>query len=381
MPDIKTASNRLLGGLTPRAFLRAHWQKEARLVRQALPECTHELDRRNLVALAARDDVESRIVVRQGARWSVAHGPFRSRDIAALGNSGWTLLVQGVDLHSSTAARLLRRFAFIPYARLDDLMVSYAVTGGGVGPHVDSYDVFLLQGLGRRRWRYGRQRDLALREGLPLKILRRFKPEHDVVLESGDMLYLPPQFAHDGIALDECTTYSIGFREGSAQELANAFLDFLRDRLVLDGRYADPRLAPTRAPARIDASMQRSISAMLEEVHWSRELVREFIGVELTEPKSNVVFDPPRRVLSGAAFRIRIAKRGIALDLRTRMLYDERRVYVNGEAYTFESLNARALRALANDRALSARLCASLDARTIDILHDWYRNGFLAVLD
>ncbi len=161
-------------------------------------------------------------------------------------------LVQGVNLHLAAADALLRRFAFLPYSRLDDLLVSHAVPGGGVGPHVDSYDVFLLQGEGRRRWRIGRARERALRPNLPLKILARFRPEHDCVLKAGDMLYLPPAIAHDGIAIDTCSTYSIGFRAPSAQEVATGFLDWLRDRVVLEGRFADPGRRLARSPARID---------------------------------------------------------------------------------------------------------------------------------
>src|SRR6185436_3025229 len=235
----QTARHSLLGNRTPRAFLAQHWHKEALLVRQAIPAFGDLFSRARLFALASRDDVESRIVVRARSRFTVAHGPFRRADFRALPARGWTLLIQGVNLHSDAADALLRLFSFLPYARLDDLMVSYAAPGGGVGPHFDSYDVFLLQGFGRRRWRYGRQDDLALRPRVPVKLLRRFTPSHDVTLAPGDMLYLPPAYAHDGVALDECTTYSIGFRASSNTELAQGFLDYLRDQVDLPGRYAD----------------------------------------------------------------------------------------------------------------------------------------------
>ncbi|MEO5700409.1 MAG: cupin domain-containing protein, partial [Casimicrobiaceae bacterium] len=192
----------LLGGISAAAFLRRHWQKAAHLARAAIPGFAGVLDRDALFALAARDDVESRLVQRTGARWSLAHGPFAVRTLRALPARNWTLLVQGVNLHVPAADALLRRFRFVPYARLDDLMVSYAAPGGGVGPHVDAYDVFLLQGFGRRRWRYGRQDDQAFRPGLPLRVLRRFKPTEDAILAPGDMLYLPPAYAHDGVALE-----------------------------------------------------------------------------------------------------------------------------------------------------------------------------------
>ena len=173
------------------------------------------------------------------------HGPFRRSDFRALPERNWTLLIQGVNLHVPAADALLRRFSFVPYARLDDLMVSYAAPGGGVGPHFDSYDVFLLQGKGQRRWRLSRQRDLALKPDVPLKILARFRPDHVVLLDPGDMLYLPPGIAHDGVAIAACSTYSIGFRAPSAQELGIAFVDWLRDRIALDGWYRDPGSGPS----------------------------------------------------------------------------------------------------------------------------------------
>src|SRR3989440_4391522 len=180
---------RLLGGLTPANFLRRHWQKRPLFVRGALGDFSGPANERLLFALAARDDVESRIVERRGRQWETRHGPFRTlrkkmRD--------WTILVSGVNLHSREADALLRRFSFIPHARLDDVMVSYATPGGGVGPHIDSYDVFLLQGEGRRRWRIGRARDRAMVKGAPLEVLARFRHEREWVCEPGDMLYLPP---------------------------------------------------------------------------------------------------------------------------------------------------------------------------------------------
>ena len=260
MRSVDASTRTLLGGHAPATFLRRYWQKEARLVRDAVPGFAGLFSRKALFDLAGRDDVESRLVVRGRGTWTMEHGPFRRARFSALPATGWTLLVQGVNLHSDAADALLRRFAFLPYARLDDLMVSYAAPGGGVGPHFDSYDVFLLQGEGRRRWRYGRQADLSLKAGLPVKILRRFTPQQDAVLAPGDMLYLPPSYAHDGVAVDACTTYSIGFRAPSHNEIAQAFLDHLRDELALEGRYADPDLEAsgrTRTHRRVDATPGR----------------------------------------------------------------------------------------------------------------------------
>ena len=358
-------------------FLRRFWQKDALLVRSALPGFRDAVSPRELATLAMRDDVESRLVIKDGARWSLAHGPFRRGDLKALPEHRWTLLVQGVNLHVAAADALLRRFAFLPFARLDDVMVSLAAPGGGVGPHVDSYDVFLLQGMGRRRWRYGRQSDRTLKPNLPLKILRRFKPEHDDLLGPGDMLYLPPSFAHDGVAIDACMTYSIGFRAPAANELATAFLDWLRDRLALDGRYADPDLRMSDEPARIDATMQRRCARMLAAVRWDRDSVDGFLGAFLSEPKPTVYFTPPVPMLSPASFRARVRRHGVRLDLRSQLLYDDRQLYMNGDAGAWPARGAPVLRRLANERALPRDATAAAAPETIDLLYDWYRDGYL----
>ncbi|MEP6702817.1 MAG: cupin domain-containing protein [Betaproteobacteria bacterium] len=328
----------LLGGLTATQFLRRHWQKQARLIRQALPDFAGILSRKELYALAARDDVESRLVIRRAGRgragWSLERGPFRAADFRGLPASGWTLLVQGVDLHVDAAADLIAGFNFVPYARLDDLMISYAVPEGGVGPHFDSYDVFLLQGPGRRRWRTSTQRDLELTPGVPLKILRRFRPENDWILEPGDMLYVPPDVAHDGIAVTECMTYSIGFRAPAADELVEQFLQFLPDALGKPAvRYADPDLPATRSPGRIDLRLQRRLGSMLKTIRWDRAMVDRFIGCVLSEPKPTVFLDPPENPLRRSEFAARIARSGtggVRLDRRARMLYDSMNVYLDG---------------------------------------------------
>lgn len=358
-------------------FVRRYWQKTALIVRGAFPGFAGVFTARELAALALRDDVEARLVIRDGARWSLAHGPFRRSDFRALPPRDWTLLVQGVNLHSIAGDALLRHFAFLPFARLDDLMVSLAAPGGGVGPHFDSYDVFLLQGSGRRRWRYGRQPDLALKRGLPVKILRRFVPEHDHVLVPGDLLYLPPDYAHDGTAIDVCMTYSIGFRAPSATELAVAFLDFLRDRLDLAGRYADPDLRATREPARIAVAMQRRCAEMLGSISWDRATVGDFLGCWLSDPKPAVFFDPPACALSRTAFLGRARRHGVRLDPRTQLLYDDRALFINGAAQRWPATGAAALRGLANARVLAPRTAGAAGRDAAVLLYDWYRHGYL----
>ena len=366
---------KFLAGLDPTEFLRRYWQKKPLFARAAMPEASALITRKDLIDLAAREDIESRIVTRTRGRWQARRGPFTPHDFSRLPRTGWTLLVQGVDQVLPQAARLLREFAFIPYARLDDVMVSYAAPGGGVGPHFDSYDVFLLQGAGERRWQVARQRNLDLVPDAPLKILQRFEPQREWHVKSGDLLYLPPRWAHEGVAIGECITCSIGFRAPSAQELGTRFLEFLQDRLALEGVYADPDLEAARRPARIDAAMVARVAAMLDKVQWSDSDIVEFIGCYLTEPKAHVIYGRPEHPLSARDFGRHAGARGLRPALTTRLLFHGRRFFVNGEAYDAGVRAAKALGALADDRQLRPPL--HLDAEARRLLYDWYLAGYI----
>jgi 50S ribosomal protein L16 3-hydroxylase len=366
----------LLGGLSPDAFIRRHWQKRALLVRAALAGFGGLLSPDELMRLAGRDDAQARVVVRAGRRFELHHGPFGPAFFRRLQGQRWTLLVQEVNHFLPAARALLDRFAFIPYARLDDLMVSYAPPGGGVGPHFDSYDVFLLQALGRRRWRIGRQRDLTLVRGAPLRILRRFAPTQDWILEPGDMLYLPPAYAHDGVAVDDCMTCSIGFRAPTWQELTEQFLVHLQDCLSAPGRYADPDLELQARPARLAGAMVEQVAAALARIRWSKHDVAQFLGRYLTEPKPHVYFSPPPRG-SPRAFELAARRRGVSLALRTQMLYRGTRFFINGESVEARGAVARSLRQLADRRTLA--LGPGDDRGLVQRLHEWYRAGYLVV--
>jgi 50S ribosomal protein L16 3-hydroxylase len=365
----------LLGRLSRRMFLRDYWHKKPLLVRGAAPGFQGLIDRRGLLEAACREDVQSRLVLRRGRRWQVRSGPFRRRELAALPPRNWTLLVQELNHLLPAADRLMRAFSFVPLARLDDVMVSLAPVGGGVGPHFDSYDVFLLQGSGRRSWRVSAQRDLELEPDAPLRILRNFVPEQEWILEPGDMLYLPPGYAHDGVAVDECTTYSIGFRAPTAQEIAQAFLDHLHDTLALPGRYADPDLALQRHPAAIDARMTAQIAAMLRGIRWTQREVARFLGADLTEPKPHVFFSPPQSPLSRARFLAGAARAGVVLALKSRMLFDRGHVYLNGETFRPGRAAASVLRAFANSGLVPPG--SILGAEVADLLYEWYRAGYV----
>jgi 50S ribosomal protein L16 3-hydroxylase len=366
---------KFLAGLDCAKFMRRHWQKKMLLVRDALSEHVEAVTRDDLFALAQRDDVESRVIRYAKGRWRVERGPFERNDLRRLPGTGWTLLVHGVDQQLPRAARLLREFSFIPYARLDDVMVSYAAPGGGVGPHFDSYDVFLLQGQGTRRWRVSRQKDLGLVRDAPLRILRRFKPQHEWTLTAGDLLYLPPHWAHDGVALDHCITYSIGFRALSAQELGTRFLEFLQDRIELEGMYTDPDLNCTRHPGRIPPQLIARLAAMADRVRWSRRDVALFTGCYLTEPKPHVTFMRPAKPLQMTAFLREAQVAGLALALASRMLVHGASVFINGESHATDARARRVLAALADNRELCAP--GRIDGAAAQLLYDWYRAGYI----
>lgn len=364
-----------LADLSPAEFMRRHWQKTPLLSRAALTQFANAVTRDELFDLASRDDIESRLITRVKGSWRVRDGPFERRELKKLPGRGWTLLVQGVDRVHGGAAKLRQTFAFIPYARFDDVMVSYAAPGGGVGPHFDSYDVFLVQGTGKRRWRISRQRDLDLVPDAPLKLLRNFVAEREWTVAPGDVLYLPPNCAHDGVAISECMTYSIGFRAPSEQELCARFLDFLQDRLALEGHYKDPHLEATPRAGRMPQALLDRYAAILTRLNWSKEDVAQFAGHSLTEPAPGVVFHRRTRALSAAAFARRAHASGVRLAFSSRMLVDSKRVFMNGEAIKPGPRARRALGQLADARELEAPL--ELDDETWRLLYEWYGAGYI----
>ena len=361
----------LLGGLSPQQFMQRHWQKKPLLVRGAIPSMQPLLGRDALFALAGQEGVESRLVAQAAKGWQMRRGPFARRSLPPLSRPAWTLLVQGVDLHLDSAHALLGQFRFVPDARLDDLMISYASDGGGVGPHFDSYDVFLLQAQGRRRWRIGRQRDFTLQEGVPLKILAHFEPEEEHVLEPGDMLYLPPRWAHDGVAQGECQTYSIGFRAPAQAGLARELLERLAEdaqEQVPDSLYRDPRQPATGAPGAVPPALQDFARAAVAAALRDPLALERVLGEVLTEPKADVWFETARapRVL-----------RSVVLDRRTRMMHDARHVFVNGESWRAGGRDATLMRRLADHRALGAAELARASAGAKDLLRSWCEAGWL----
>lgn len=389
----KNQALQLLGGLTPAEFLSEYWHKKPLLIKNAIPNFTGLLTPEELAGLACEDEVQSRIVEEINGQWHASHGPFDDEDFARLPEQPdpkhrWTLLVQTVNHYLPEASALLQQFDFIPHARLDDLMVSYAPDGGGVGPHFDSYDVFLLQGQGKRLWRVSEQTDLELIEGAPLRILKNFDTAQEWLLEAGDMLYLPPQLAHWGIAVSDgnvdCMTYSIGFRAPKNQELATEFLGYMQDKLnqehlTIAGMYEDADLSLQEHAAEISTDMVAKVAEILNKIKWSNNNVADFLGSYLSEPKPDVVFDANKKI-SLTNFTKSLAKYGVTLDLKSQMLFTGNTFYLNGEAVSLNGDSAKILTRLADLRTLSAddlNNNLTTDEVLLQQLHEWYLAGFL----
>lgn len=288
-------------GMPPAEFLELYWQKHPVLIRGAFPGFTLPLEADDLGGLACEELTLSRIVLREPGkdRWQLRQGPFSESDFAALPGDHWTLLVQDVDKWDPDVAALLDPFRFLPSWRIDDVMVSYAEHGGGVGAHVDQYDVFLLQGQGRRRWSIDIDPDAPrdFRDDVELRLLRRFRPSHEWLLEPGDMLYLPPCVPHDGVAEGTCMTFSIGMRAPAESELLLDLVEHVAERIPDTQRYRDPDLRPAPTPGEIDEAALNRLTATLgaASAMLPRDALAEWFGCFITRYRSAQFAAPPRR--------------------------------------------------------------------------------------
>jgi len=275
----------ILGDISKEQFLAEYWQKKPLLVRSAIANFEAPIDADELAGLALEAEVESRIVVEQD--WRLQHGPFSEETFANLPAEKWTLLVQAVDLWVPEVAEILGKFDFLPQWRIDDIMVSYAADGGSVGPHFDYYDVFLLQGAGQRRWQIGGpcDADCPILTNTDLKILKDFEPLEEWVLEPGDMLYLPPKIAHHGVAIGECTTFSVGFRAPAVSEMLDDLATELLSGIALPNHLIDPPLTPAMANQHISAAHLASVRKLLKETLDNEKILGEWFAQYMTKPK------------------------------------------------------------------------------------------------
>ncbi len=335
-------------GLTAEKFLVRHWQKKPLLFKQALPAFQCALEPEELAGMACEADVESRLVLeKHGATpWEARYGPFAEDDFTQLPASHWTLLVQDVDKHLPEVARLLDHFRFIPDWRLDDVMVSYAVDQGSVGPHIDDYDVFLYQARGRRRWKihYQTVSESDFIPDLDLRILPEFEAEEEWLLEPGDMLYLPPNVAHWGIAEGECMTCSVGFRAPTLREMAAAWFEQSIEQHLPTTRYRDPPLKPQSAPAEINAESLAEFKGLLESCLHNLQRDNRWFGRFITEPKEHLQVEPRERAVTEEAFLNRFRQAAVLQRHGfTRLAFTRNdgdgsdTLYANGQAYTLPS--------------------------------------------
>lgn len=333
----------LFGGRSEKEFMREFWQKRPLFVRGAFPNFKDPLSAEYLAGLACEGPTESRLVLteEEGIPYAVRYGPFQPADFEALPEGDWTLLVRHVDKLLEEVNALLTPFEFMPRWRIDDIMVSYAATGGSVGPHRDEYDVFLLQGSGRRRWQIATAPDIPTdrREDTDLDVLAEFEPEEEWELEAGDMLYLPPGVAHHGIALEPCLTYSIGFRAPSREGLLAGWFEYLMGRIEPGGRYADPDLRPVEHPGKIQKEAVERARELLEEaLRYDADDFRAWFGAYITSDDSLPPVEPAGGKLGMERLKRQLdAGRRLVRNPLSRVAYleqgDEAWLFVNGSAY------------------------------------------------
>jgi 50S ribosomal protein L16 3-hydroxylase len=363
---------RVLGGMSTKEFLRTHWQKKPLLVRAAFPKFVDPIDPDELAGLACEEGVESRIVHKKN--WRVTWGPHPEERFAKLPKKDWTLLVQEVNRHVADAALLLEPFSFLPNVRVDDVMISFAAPGGSVGPHLDSYDVFLVQGQGQRRWLYGtrKTRDARFRPGLELRILESFEPDADEVLGPGDMLYLPPGFAHHGIGVTPCLTYSIGFRAPNAGEMWTSLARIAASKPEGARLLEDPALEPAKNPGAIPPAMLARVREMVRSLDTTDESIDRWFASFATRLTPDHVVAAPRRPPDAKTILTRL-RRGdpVARSEEGRWAYlrDGRLLYFAGAEHVVDRSAAPLARCLCATRRFAgqdlARLADPPAARTL----------------
>ena len=368
--EVRAKAGHLLGMPVAR-FLREFWQKRALLVRQAIPGFEAPLSPEDLAGLACEEAALSRLVTyqRKQDRWTLRTGPFQESEFPKLGTKDWTLLVQDMDKWDADVRALLDRFRFLPAWRVDDVMISFATPGGSVGPHVDQYDVFLLQALGRRRWQVDADPDAPrdFRDDVELKLLRSFTPSDDWVLEPGDMLYLPPGMPHHGEAVDNCMTFSVGMRAPSQAELVADLAEELAASLPEEARYADPDLSEPEDAWEIDeaafARVERALDAWQSYGPAQR---RDWFGRFMTRYRAAGEIAPGPRVPSPAAVAQALAAGGLLLrhpfsrsawTAEGSRREGRARLFVDGQSWPMDRRSAHVLASYeAIDEAAAAKL-------------------------
>lgn len=355
--------------LSTQDFLDQYWQKKPLLMRNALQDYSFDLSPEELAGLACEQEVESRMVLQRGENdWELRHGPFDESTFAALPETHWTLLVQDVDKYIPSIAALMKLFYFIPSWRFDDIMISYAVTDGSVGPHTDTYDVFLIQAQGRRRWQIGNlAASDALLPNLPVRILEEFESEAEWTLESGDVLYLPPGMAHWGIAEDDdCMTWSVGLRAPSVAEMLDSFAQYLLEQVPEKQHFQDSALKQQQSPSQIQADAFTQIDRQLGSWLNNAELKQRWFGCFSTEVKEHLFIDPPESPVTTAELLEKLQTLSLRRHPFSRFAWatgrnDRLYLFACGELFELPPECSAAVVGLCDDAEIGARLFSHYD--------------------
>jgi 50S ribosomal protein L16 3-hydroxylase len=377
--------NHILGKISNDVFLKKYWQKKPLLIRDAIKNFKSPITEKDLFKIAQNETAISRLIEYKHGIWQVKYGPFKKSDLPKKTNTSWTMLVQNINHHVPFAESFLNLFKFIPYARLDDLMVSFATKKGSVGPHYDSYDVFLFQAHGEREWKISDQKKFSLDKKSAIKIITNFKTKNTWVLKPGDMMYLPPNVGHWGISQsDDCLTYSIGFRAPGTFEIQSKFLDFIQDNLITNQNdlYKDPNLNLQKNPAEINLNMIKKIQQIVNQLRWNAKSINTFIGQLLTEPIEGAVFETSKP-LTLEIFKKDLIRKSLKLNPKTRMLFIKNNFYINGELIETDKKSVVHLKQLANDREISVK--STLNKKDLNalgiVLLPLYLSGFIDFIE
>ena len=377
--------NHILGKISNDVFLKKYWQKKPLLIRDAIKNFKSPITEKDLFRIAQNENAISRLIEFKRGIWQVKYGPFKKLDLPKKINTPWTILVQNMNHHLPFAESFLNLFKFIPYARLDDLMVSFATKKGSVGPHFDSYDVFLFQAKGEREWKISEQKKFSLDKKSAIKIITNFKVKNTWVLKPGDLLYLPPNVGHWGVSQsDDCLTYSIGFRAPSTFEIQSKFLDFIQDNLITNKNdlYRDPNLNLQKNPAEINSNMIKKIQRIVNQLRWNTNSINNFIGQLLTEPIEGAVFETSKS-MTAEVFIKDLIKKPLKLNPKTRMLFIKNNFFINGELIEADKKSIMYLKQLANDREISVK--STLNKKDLNalgiVLLPLYLSGFIDFIE
>ena len=373
--------NHILGKISVDVFLKKYWQKKPLLIRDAIKNFKSPITEKDLFRIAQNENAISRLIEFKRGIWQVKYGPFKKSGLPKKINTSWTILVQNINHHVPFAESFLNLFKFIPYARLDDLMVSFATKKGSVGPHFDSYDVFLFQAKGEREWKISEQKKFSLDKKSAIKIITNFKAKNTWVLKPGDLLYLPPNVGHWGISQsNDCLTYSIGFRAPGTFEIQSKFLDFIQDNLITikNDLYKDPNLNLQKNPAEINSNMMKKIHHIINRLRWNTNSINTFIGQLLTEPIEGAIFETSKS-MTLEIFKKDLVRKPLKLNPKTRMLFIKNNFYINGEKIETDKKSIMYLKQLANDREVSIK--STLNKKDLNalgvVLRPLYLSGFI----